>query len=112
LAPGLAAIPPKGQRCGIFPHSPPGAFEAPPSLVAPSSLLSPVGAAPFGSRGPGLLARSSLVGPVGAGGLRLAGPRPPRSFLARRGPLARGVARSLPAYRGWLREHASHPAGL
>jgi hypothetical protein len=68
-----------------------GALKAPPSLVARSSLLSPLGAAPFGSRGiskrccvvplasgfsrspqgsldalPSLLARSSLVGPVGA----------------------------------------------
>ncbi len=34
-----------------FPHSPPGVLDALPSLVAPSSLLSPGSAAPFGSRG-------------------------------------------------------------
>jgi len=40
------------ELSGLFPRSPPGALDALPSLVAPSSLLSPVSAAPFGSRGP------------------------------------------------------------
>ena len=34
----------------LLSRSPPGAPDAPPSLLARSSLVSPVGAAPFGSR--------------------------------------------------------------
>jgi glucokinase len=50
-------------RVVLSSHSPPGALDPPPSLVAPSSLLSPVGGAPFGSRGhvfPARLRRSSF----------------------------------------------------
>src|SRR5580658_3997667 len=35
----------------LLSRSPSGALDAPPSLLARSSLVSPVGAAPFGSRG-------------------------------------------------------------
>src|SRR5260370_32360597 len=56
--PGVRSVVP----LALLSRSPPAAFKAPPSL----------------------LARSSLVGPVGAGGLWLAGPRPPRSFVAPR----------------------------
>ena len=40
------------ERGACFPRSPPGALDPPPSLLARSSLVGPVGGAPFGSRGP------------------------------------------------------------
>src|SRR5271170_7323259 len=65
-----------------WPRSPPDALDAPPSLLAPSSLVSPVAAAPFGSRG--TLQSGRCRGPLGSRGTLQSG--------RRRAPLARGCA--------------------
>jgi len=49
--PGLTLYLPRSPPGALFSRSPPGALDAPPSLLARSSLVSPGDAAPFGSRG-------------------------------------------------------------
>ena len=77
-------------------HSPPGAPDAPPSLVAPSSLLSPGDAAPFGSRG---RRRSAASGPSAAAA---PGPSAAAAPAPTAPPGAWAVIRSSPVLPGLL----------
>ena len=77
-------------------HSPPGAPDASPSLVAPSSLLSPGDAAPFGSRG---RRRSAASGPSAAAA---PGPSAAAAPAPTAPPGAWAVIRSSPVLPGLL----------
>jgi len=88
----------------LLSRSPPGALDAPPccpgrlwrwALLAPSSLVSPVGAAPFGSRGRRLLA---VLAACGGGPSSLV---PRSSVQSAPRPSAREGIQSAPA-RLWL----------